>query len=179
MVLMKFHYTITQGDKTSSASVAISINSVNDVPTFDNLLSTYTVDENQTAVTSISASDVEDEALTISISGTDEASFNLSSSNVLTFAESPDYETQSSYSLVVSVTDGIDTLNKDLTVNLNNLNDNLPIFSSSSSFSADENQVAIGFITANDADSDPLVFSLDGTAACNKLFFKCMYKLEL
>ena len=156
-------YTITQGDKTSSSSVAISINSVNDVPTFDNLLSTYTVDENQTAVTSISASDVEDEALTISISGTDEASFNLSSSNILTFVESPDYETQISYSLVASVTDGIDTLNKDVTVNLYNLNDNLPVFTSSSSFSADENQTAIGVVVASDADGDSVTYTASGS----------------
>jgi serralysin len=156
-------YTITQGDKTSSSSVAISINSINDAPTFDNLLSTYTVDENQTAVTSISVSDIEDEPLTISISGTDEASFNLSSSDVLTFATSPDYETQSSYALVVSVTDGIDTLNKDLTVNLNNLNDNLPVFTSSSSFSADENQTAIGVVVASDADGDSVTYSASGS----------------
>ena len=156
-------YTITQGDKTSSSSVAISINSINDAPTFDNLLSTYTVDENQTAVTSISVSDIEDEQLTISISGTDEASFNLSSSDVLTFATSPDYETQSSYALVVSVTDGIDTLNKDLTVNLNNLNDNLPVFTSSSSFSADENQTAIGVVVASDADGDSVTYSASGS----------------
>jgi len=158
-----FDYTIVQGDKISSASVTLEITSVNDTPTFNNLLSTYTVDENQNSVTTISATDVEDESLTISISGTDETSFNLSSSNVLTFAESPDYETKNSYTINISVTDGIDTLEKTITISINNLNDNAPIFTSSN-FSVEENQLAIGFITANDADSDSLVFSLDGTA---------------
>ena len=158
-------YTINQNDKTSSSTVSLVINSINDVPTFDNLLSAYSVDENQTAVTSISASDIEDDALTISISGTDESSFNLSSSNVLTFAESPDYETQTNYALVVSVTDGIDTLNKDLTVNLNNLNDNFPVFTSSANFSADENQNSIGVVTATDADGDAVTFSIQGLPA--------------
>jgi hypothetical protein len=113
-------YTISQNEKISSSNISIVINSVNDVPIFDNLLSTYTVDENQTAVTSISASDVEKEALTISLGGTDQSSFNLSSANVLTFNESPDYETKTSYELIISVTDGIDTLDKNVSVNLNN-----------------------------------------------------------
>jgi len=50
-----FDYTITQGDKTSSANVAITVNAVNDAPTFDNLLSTYSVAENQTAITTVVA----------------------------------------------------------------------------------------------------------------------------
>ena len=158
-----FEYTITQGNKVSSATVNITITPINDIPSFDNLLSTYVVDENQTVVTSISASDVEGEALTISLSGTDAASFNLSNSNVLAFNESPDYETKSSYALVVSVTDGIDTLNKDLEVNLNNLNDNAPTFTSGN-FNAEENQLSIGTVSAIDADSDSLVYSLDSTA---------------
>ena len=158
-------YTINQNDKTSSSTISLVINPINDTPTFDNLLSSYSVDENQTAVTSISASDVEDEALTISISGTDESSFNLSSSNVLTFSESPDYETQTNYALVVSVTDGIDTLDKNLSIDINNLNDNFPVFTSSSSFSADENQNAIGAITATDADGDAVTYSIQGLPA--------------
>ena len=156
-------YNITQGSKTSSSNISIVINSVNDVPTFDNLLSTYRVDENQTAVTSISASDIEEESLTISLGGEDQSSFNLSSSNVLTFNESPDYETQTTYELVISVTDGIDTLDKDVTVRLNNLNDNIPVFTSNATFDGDENQTAIGAVIATDADGDNIVYSITGS----------------
>ena len=156
-------YNITQGSKTSSSNVSIVINSVNDVPTFDNLLSTYRVDENQTAVTSISASDVEKESLTISLGGEDESDFNLSSSNVLTFNEAPDYETKNTYELIVSVTDGIDVLNKDVTVKLNNLNDNVPVFTSDSVLSGDENQRAIGTVIATDADGNSIVYSISGS----------------
>jgi len=156
-------YNLTQGSKTSSSNISIVINSVNDVPTFDNLLSTYRVDENQTAVTSISASDVEEESITISLGGADESNFNLSSSNVLTFKEAPDYETQNTYELIVSVTDGIDTLDKNVTVKLNNLNDNVPVFTSDSILSGDENQRAIGTIIATDADGDSIVYSISGS----------------
>ena len=155
-------YNITQGNKTSSSSISLVINSVNDIPTFDNLLSTYRVDENQTAVTTISASDVEEEELTISLGGEDQSSFNLSDENVLTFNESPDYETKSEYELVISVTDGIDILDKNLSVKLNNLNDNIPLFTSESVFNADENQINIGAVLATDADGDSLIYSISG-----------------
>ena len=153
-------YNITQGNKTSSSNISLVINSVNDIPTFDNLLSTYRVDENQTAVTSISASDVENEELTISLGGEDQSSFNLSGENVLTFNESPDYETKSEYELVISVTDGIDTLDKGVSVKLNNLNDNIPLFASESVFNADENQTSIGVVLATDADGDSLTYTV-------------------
>ena len=77
-----FAYSIQQGDKYSDADVFINIEAVNDAPTFNNLLSTYSVAENQTAITTVVGSDVDEDTFTISLSGTDAASFNLSSSNV-------------------------------------------------------------------------------------------------
>ena len=71
---------------------------------------------------------------------------------MLTFASAPDYETKSSYSATVTVTDGTTAVTQDITVSINNLNDNTPAFTSSASFTADENQTAIGTVTATDAD---------------------------
>ena len=73
-----FSYTITQGDKTSSADVSITVEAVNDAPSI-NSASTIQVAENQTAVTTISVSDVDEDDLTLSLSGTDAESFDLSS----------------------------------------------------------------------------------------------------
>ena len=155
-------YTLSQAGQSSLANISITITSVNDIPQFTNLLTNYTVDENQTAVTSIAVSDVENEPLTVSITGTDSTSFSLSSENILSFASSPDYEEQSSYAITVSVTDGIDTLSKDVTINLNNLNDNNPVIGSLV-FEAPENQTAIGNINASDADLDALIYSNTGS----------------
>ena len=49
-------------------------------------------------------------------------------------------------------------------IQLNNLNDNTPNITSDASFSAVENQTAIGTVTAEDADGDlnDLVFSVTG-----------------
>ncbi len=119
-----FTYTITQGDKTSSADVNITIEAVNDAPTI-NTASTIQVNENQNAVATISVSDADGDTLTLSLGGTDANSFNLSSENVLTFKEAPDYETKSSYSITLSLTDGTDTVSKDITITIKDLHDEL------------------------------------------------------
>ncbi|MDA8885116.1 Ig-like domain-containing protein, partial [Gammaproteobacteria bacterium] len=158
-----FDYTITQGDKTSSSTIAITVNSVNDAPTFNNLLSTYSVAENQTAITTVAGADVDEDTLTISLSGTDAASFDLSSANVLTFVEAPDYETKTSYSITLSVSDDTETTSKDISILITNINDIAPVISSAATFSVAENQTAIGSVVATDTEEDPLTYSISGT----------------
>ena len=171
-----FDYTITQGDKTSSANVAVTVNAVNDAPTFDNLLSTYSVLENQTAITTVVGLDVEDDALSIALSGTDAASFNLSSSNVLTFVEAPDYETRTSYAITLSVSDDSETTSKDITILVTNVNE-IPVITGNSEFNIDEDisglcsggdeygdgSCEVFYITALDPDNDNLAYSISGT----------------
>jgi hypothetical protein len=157
-----FSYTITQGDKTSSADVTVTIEAVNDAPTID-IASTIQVQENQRSVTSVSVSDIDEDELTLTLGGNDVSSFNLSSDNVLTFKEAPDYETKTSYSITLTLTDGIETLVKNIIVNLTNINDNSPVFTSGATFSASENQKAIGKVSATDADGDALAFSITGS----------------
>ena len=157
-----FSYTITQGDKTSSAEVTVTINAVNDAPSIDTA-STIQVAENQTAVTTFSVSDVDEDDLTLTLAGTDADSFNLSSENVLTFKEAPDYETKTSYSITLTLTDGFETVTKDITINVTNVNDVAPVFTSEATFSATENQTAIGKVTATDAEGDAVTFTVSGS----------------
>ena len=156
-----FSYTITQGDKTSSADVTVTIEAVNDKPSID-IASTIQVQENQTAVTTVSVSDVDEDELTLTLGGNDADSFNLSDENVLTFKEAPDYETKTSYSITLTLTDGTETVIKDLIVAIINLNDNSPVITSPDIFSAVENQTAIGTVTATDADGDTIIFNISG-----------------
>ena len=115
-----FTYTITQGDKTSTANVAITINAINDEPSID-IASTIRVNENQTAVTTVSVSDVDSEdTLVLTLEGTDAESFNLSDDRVLTFKEAPDYETKNSYAITLSLTDGTVTVTKEVTIEIVN-----------------------------------------------------------
>jgi len=157
-----FSYTITQGEKTSSADVTLTIEAVNDAPTID-IASTIQVAENQTAVTTVSVSDVDEDELTLTLGGTDADSFNLSDENVLTFKEAPDYETKSSYSITLSLTDGTETVTKEVTIAVTNINDVAPEFTSEATFSAAENQTAIGTVTATDAEEDDVTFTVSGS----------------
>jgi len=157
-----FLYTITQGDKTSSADVTIIIDAVNDAPSID-VTSTIQAAENQTVVATISVSDVDEDDLTLSLSGADSSSFDLSTENVLAFKEAPDFETKSSYSIALSLTDGAETVTKDVTISITNVNDIAPVFTSGVTFTAAENQTAIGTVTATDAEGDAVTFTISGT----------------
>ena len=158
-----FSYTITQGDKTSSADVTVTIGEVNDAPSI-NSASTISVAENQTMVTTISIADPDSgDVLTLSLIGADAESFDLSTDNVLTFITPPDFETKSSYSITLSLTDGTETVTKDITVTVTNVNDTAPEFTSEATFSVAENQTAIGSVTAKDADGDSITFTVSGT----------------
>ena len=154
-------YTLTQSEKTDTANVNITINPVNDNPVI-NTASTLRAEENQTSVDTISVSDVDEDDLTLTLSGTDADSFNLSNENVLTFKEAPDYETKTSYSITFTLTDDIETVTKDVIIEIINLNDVAPEFTSDATFSVDENQKAIGQITATDVEGDDIAFSVSG-----------------
>nr|MDA7554763.1 S8 family serine peptidase [Gammaproteobacteria bacterium] len=157
----EFSYTLSQGDKTSSADVNITINSINDAPSID-IASTLTASENQTAITTISISDVDEDELTLTLGGSDASSLNLSAENVLSFKEAPDYETKNSYSIELTLTDGTETVNKTISITINNVNDNEPEFTSEPVFSAAENQKAIGTVIATDADGDEIALTISG-----------------
>ena len=67
----------------------------------------FSVDENTTAVGTISASDPDGDTLTYSIGGTDASSFNLdTSTGALSFKVAPDYETKTLYAITATVDDG-------------------------------------------------------------------------
>ena len=71
---------------------------------------------------------------------------------------------RTSYTATVTVSDGTVSTTQDITVNVTDVNDNVaPTISSSATFSAAENQTAIGSITATDADGDSLTYSISGS----------------
>jgi len=122
-----FSYTITQGDKTSSAEVEVDINPINDAPSID-IASTLSIPENQTAITTVSVSDPDEDDLTLTLSGEDANSLNLTSENVLSFKEESDFETKAAYSINLFLTDGQVTVDKDISIVITNVNDIAPDF---------------------------------------------------
>ena len=112
------------------------------------------------------ATDADGDTVTYSVSGTDASAVSINaSSGVLTFNSAPDYETKSSYAITVTASDGENTTDQAVTISINNLNDNSPSFTSSATFTKDENQTAIGTVEATDADGDTVTYSVSGTDA--------------
>ena len=158
-----FTYTITQAGKTSSSTVTVEVTPVNDAPVI-NTASTLQITENLRNLGTISISDVDYDSTTLSLTGADAASFNLTSSYGLYFKTAPDYETKTSYSLTLSVSDGQVTVTKDIVINITNVNDNNPVMTSVPT-SVSEFSKVIGNVTASDADGDSLTYTLSGTNA--------------
>ena len=68
--------------------------------------SSYSVQENQTAIATATATDSDSSTLTFYLTGTDASALSInSSSGVMTFNTAPDFETKSSYAVILNVSD--------------------------------------------------------------------------
>ena len=175
--------TVSDGNLTDMITVHISVtnvdeSTVNTAPVFsDGDSITLSIAENTGSGVNIgsavSATDVDADALTYTLGGIDGASFSIDSTTgqIRTYA-SLDYETQSSYSVVVTVSDG--NLTDMITVHISVTNvdestvNTAPVFSDGDSItlSIAENTgsgVNIGSaVSATDVDEDVLTYTLGG-----------------
>ena len=141
---------------------------------------TRSIAENTAAGTNIgsaiSATDVNSgDMLTYTLSGTDANSFNIvSTSGQLRTKDALDYETKSSYTVTITVSDGTATDSITVTINVTDVDENrAPVFTAGTTTtrSIAENTTTstnIGTnVSATDADSDTLTYSLGGTDAAS------------
>ncbi len=160
-----FAYKVFDGINYSTAqTVTITVASVNDAPVFTSS-TTSSENENQTNAITLSATDVDNDTLTYSISGGDASLFNING-GVVTFKNTPDYETKRSYSFTAIVGDTRTTVNQTVTINVMNLNDVLPHFQAgaSTTIAVDANQTAAITLLATDEDNlTSLTYSISGT----------------
>ena len=164
-----FTYTITQGDKTSTANVTVTIEAVNDAPVLSSTGSLDVVEGN--SIVSISASDVENDSLTFTLTGSDAASFAISATGELSFvtntsfASPADIDTNNVYDITIAVSDGVLTTTKDFSITVVRKN-TVPIFASlPSTLSVAENSLLVQQINAMDQEGDAISYSLSGTHA--------------
>ena len=118
----------SDGTLIDTQTLNIHIVNINDnAPQFTNTDS-VTVPENQTSAITLSATDVDGDNLTYSISGIDASSFDINSSTgVVTFKNAPDYETTPIYTFTASVSDGVHTVTKDIYIHISNVPDVVPV----------------------------------------------------
>ena len=154
---------------TTSQEVEISVTNINDNNPIITSSGSFTVEENQTAVSTLTASDQDNDNLTFSISGDDSSALEITDSGVLTFKESPNFEVKNAYTLTASVTDGSNTASQSIVINISNVNEapvwNIP----GGSFEFQENTFNVESIDVpedvSDEDGDSLTYSLTGIDA--------------
>ena len=159
------------GNNPANQAVAITVTDVDETApsitgpsgSAGDASSAISVDENQTAVTTLTAS----ETVTWSISGgADAALFAINpATGVLTFRNAPDYENPNDaggnnvYDVIVTATDsGNNTANQAIAVTVRDLDETAPSISgpsggagdANSSISVDENQTAVTTLTTNE-----------------------------
>ena len=172
--------TVSDGNLTDTISVTINITDIdeNRAPVFsDGESTTRSVAENTGSGvnigTAVSATDADDDTLTYTLSGTDAASFSIvSTTGQLKTKATLDYETKTSYSVTITVSDGNLTDTISVTVNVTDVDEtptnNAPVFTEGdrTSRSIAENTglgVNIGnAVSATDADEDTLTYTLSG-----------------
>ena len=108
-----FTYTVSDGSLTDTGKVTISVTPIQDAPELVGVME-FAIDENTTTVADITATDVDDDTLTYSITGGDDQTlFDIdASTGALSFINRPDYENPADsdqdniYSVQVNVSDG-------------------------------------------------------------------------
>jgi len=156
-----FIINVSDGTYTSSKTILLNISDVNDAPRYNNLTNISVLENTSIVILTVDASDDENDPISFSINDT--TNFNINSSTgELKFNPTnlPDYEVKELYTLVISVSDGNTAINKTIQINILNINDNSPIFTSASSNSVSENQNFAITLNANDADGDSINYSI-------------------
>ena len=116
-----FSYTVTSGGESDQGVVTVTVTPVNDAPTISSLSSAILVDENFSTVTTVLSNDLESDTINYSLTGSDASSLSINSSGLITFNSPPDYESKSSYSITVNVSDGSLSSSQALTININDI----------------------------------------------------------
>ncbi|MFM2595275.1 cadherin domain-containing protein [Vibrio harveyi] len=173
-------YTISDGQLTDDATVAVTVNPIQDAPVFTQDSYEFNYDENideNVVIGQVSANDVDGSNITYSIkSGNDNGWFEINANGEITLttagaaAAANDFEAlENVHNIVVTATgtdgSGADT-STDINVTLNeqNVNDNAPVFGDSSyEFNYDENiseSTVIGTVSATDADGSNVSYAI-------------------
>ena len=173
-----YELTITATDlgaNSSDLALSISVIDTGSAPTFAQASASVSVDENTiSTIYTAQATDADtNDQITYSLTGADAEHFTIDpSSGDLSFNQAPDHEqptdsdSDNTYDLAIVATDSVGKqAQQDLTISVNNLNDNQPAFNlSSNSFDVPESSTAVATIAASDADGDELSFALITTS---------------
>ena len=163
----------SDGSLSDTQAIAVTVTDANDAPMITSngggASAAFNAAENQTAVTTVTATDQDKDTLSFSIvGGLDAALFSIDpSSGVLTFKNARDFENPTDngkdnvYNVTVQASDGTLTDTQAITVTVNDVNEAPNI--TTTALAVDENSKTIGTIVATDPDKgDVLTYSISG-----------------
>jgi len=158
-----FNVSVFDGVATVQQTITVNVQDLNDSAPVITSANTIGVNEQDTAVLTVTATDADGigPALVYAIAGgADATEFSIGASNgVLVFDTAPDFEvpldgdTNNDYIVDVSVFDGVATVQQTITVSVQDINDNAPIFSSAATVSVNENSSTVLTVQATDTDT--------------------------
>ncbi len=177
---------VSDGALTDTQTIAVTVTNANEAPVIGSngglATASLSVAENQSAVTTVVASDVDAAtSLVYSISGgADSAKFAINASTgVLSFVLAPNFEVPTDagannvYDVIVTASDGTLADTQAIAVTVTNVNEAPEITSNGAAATAAigvaENQTAVTTVTASDADAaTTLIYTIAGGADTSK-----------
>lgn len=156
----------------------------NDPPVIVGAPYTTSVEESLNTGTTVYAVAVSDEdssdTLAFSISGTNADHFAISSAGIITTAQVLDYEPITSYTLIITVSDGSESVNTTLTVSVVDTDDSPQFTNAPYTVSVDENDAgaAVGNVTAVDVDSGKFCSQRNLNSCLQLIFQKCAWLIK-
>ncbi|KKW93655.1 calcium-binding protein [Sphingobium chungbukense] len=172
----------SDGTNTDQQTLAVTVVNLNDnAPVLTSYGGTasvaLSVAENGLLAATVVASDADGTPLSYAISGgADAALFTINANTgTLTFKTAPDYEAPSDsngdriYNVIVSASDGTNSVAQTFAISVTNANDNAPVITSngggtSAAISMAENGSAVAIVSATDADGTTPGYAISGGA---------------
>ena len=160
----------TDGSYLATSAIQVTIANANEAPLLTSV-SQFNVNENNTSVGSVAASDIDGDAISYSIiGGADAFLFTIDpTTGAISVAIAPDYEApgdangDNSYDVIVAASDGSLVDTAALTISVNDANE-APVITSGSAFAINENTTAVTTITSTDPEGTARSYSIAGGA---------------
>ncbi|SMO50638.1 tandem-95 repeat protein [Gracilimonas mengyeensis] len=149
---------VSDATLTANTTATITITEVNIAPSFSEVMSDTTIDENEELTFTYTATDEDGDDLTFSITeGPEGAAIDA---NTGEFSYTPGYDEAGTEDITVQVSDGTDAVTTSTTITINNVNRAPEFTKALPDTTIDENEELIYSYVATDPDGDDLSYSI-------------------
>lgn len=147
---------VSDGVNSTEQAISVSLIAVDDAPLYDGFL-TYSGNEDIGGSVELSASDVDSDTVTFSIVSFPDDWAVAIEDELLNFT--PAQNVSGKFEIVISVSDGVNSFDQAITIDLAEVDDE-PVFTSDNSISGDEDSDLSIELSASDNDSSAVTYSI-------------------